>query len=367
MSDPAVAPATTAPAVQPVATTNAQPKAPSAADAREAEYQTALKAARGDSADKGRDASGRFQKGAGDETDEVESGEQDETDVVSGEGEEGKTQETDGEADTGKEAKVKSYNVNGKEVKVDLSDDKKVDTLIQKGLAADENFQKAAKIQTQAQQFIEAIRDNPLAVLTNPRLGLDQKGLRDQVERWLYEQVSFESAPEDERQRITERRELERLREKDQREQTAKRAKERSDQKAAIQEKLTPMFIDAIEKANLPATDYTLHRMAMYMRAARTKGMTTITPADVAPLVARDWANVQRQMFSRYDGADLIKHVGEEAAAKIRKADLARVDSGKGAPGRDPQLRVAPRTQAPKMPSFSSPEEYRDYMMRGGK
>lgn len=356
-----------------------QSKAPADPNAaREAEYQAALKVARGDAkpaAAGARDESGRFQKAAGesdgaDDQVEGEVVEAETSEEVEGDDDESTDDESE-EAETKEEeksaTKLKKYKVNGKEVEVDLGDAKKVDMLIQKGLGSDEAFAKASKVQKQALQFMEALRDNPLAILEHPKLGLDPKKLREGLERWLYEKVRYEAAPEDERRSIDERRELDRLREKDQKEQRAKEATKRAAAKEEISKRLTPMFIEAIEKADIPATDYTLRQMAHYMRLARARGMKSITPGDVAPLVARDWQTVQRQMFGRYDGQDLLKRLGDEHVRKVAKAHAESVTPGRSRQVKDPAPRAPVKTQAPKMPTFSTAEELRDYAMRGGK
>jgi hypothetical protein len=388
---PAAAPAAAAPAVDaaptPAPSLKVQSKGPADPDAaREAEYQAALKAARGGDqkpakpAKGTRDESGRFQKTDGTGADEGQSasGDDQETEVTDAEtsddGEGGEEQAADGEGDEDGDQeekkpapKVKKYKVNGKEIEVDVGDERRVDQLIQKGLGADKAFADAAKVQKQAVQFLETLRDNPLALLTNPKLKIDPVKLRNQMEKFLYEQVRYETAPEDERRAMDERKELERLREKAQTEERAKEAAKRNQAKEDVIKRLTPMFIDAIEKADLPATDFTLRQMSHYMRLARAKGMKSITPADVAPLVARDFHNHQRQLYGRYDGQDLIKRVGEEHARKLIKAGVEQVKPGQSRQVKDPAPRAPVKAQPTKTPTFSSAEELRDYAMRGGK
>lgn len=368
--------APTAPDTSAAPTTPAAPAAPVDAEAaHEAEYRAALAKARGETAPKKRDDSGRFQKAEG-EGDDVEGDETDDQ-VEASEEEDGQVAdgETADDADEGEEKpeakaekkpkpEIEKFKVNGREVEVDVSDKAKVRTLIQKGLAGDEAMAKSAKVTKQAEAFIAALRDNAIGVLTNPKLGVDQKNLRAALEKHLYELVKFETATPEEQNAIKERQELERYREQQQKVESAKKAQERTKAKEAYQRDITPKFIEAIEAAELPATDFTLFQMTRYMRAARARGMKTITPADVAPLVRRDYEKAQRQLFSRYDGEELIKRVGEEHAEKVVKAKLEKVAPAKTAtPRRDAAPRPEKKSQAPKAPAFSSAEEMRDYVM----
>lgn len=367
MSDVA-APAAAAPApaaeqqvTQPVAAP-AKPMTPE--EAHEAEYQAEMAKVRGEKPKSNRDEKGRFVPSA---EDIAEYEAQNAPDAEDGDGDEGTADEKEAKpkAEEKPQPKLKKYKVNEREVEVDLSDEGKVDMYIQKGLAADEKFEQSARIQKQSLQFVEALRDDPIAVLENPRLKVDQTKLRARVEKWLYEKVRYEAAPEEERARIDEQRELERYRSQEQEVKQNEQIQRRMELKETIQKNLTPKFIAAIESANLPVTDYTLHRMTTYMRAAISKGYKNITPQDVAPLVQKDWENAQRQLFARYDGEDLIKRIGRENAEKVMRAEASRVQGSgtSAAPAKDPTPRPAAKAQEPKIPKFSSAEEMRDYMV----
>ena len=338
-----------------------QAAAAAQAAAREAEYQAALAAARGEKPKPAPKAPVNEEDGEIDHQEDettIEADGEDADDLEAGEaGSEGE----DGE--TRKGAKVKKFKVLGKEVEVDYADEKRVDELVSKGLASDEKFQHAAKIQRNAEAFIGNLRDNPFAVLTNPKLGVDQKALRQAAERWLYEQVAFESAAPEEQTRILERRELEQRRAAERAAQERQKAKQREDLKSKFQQDMTKQFVESIEGSGLPVTDYTLQRMAFYMRAAVRRGMKTIRPADVVPLVKRDWQSTFQQLTSRYDGEKLVETFGEEAAKKIRQAHLAKV-RGQGANNADQERNPAPRAvrrPANNQPTFSSAEDMRDW------
>lgn len=327
--------------------------------AREAEYRAAMAKARGEEPKepKARQKTPAVPEPQG--RGEQEEGEQEERE---GDGaDEGEGGEQRGEKDDG--GKTWSLKFNGKE-KVVKSENELV-ALAQKGLASTEKFEQASRVQKQAMQFLEALRENPLAVLTHPKLGMDPAKLRTAMEKWLYEKVSYESLPEEERQKLDEKKELERLREREKAREIEASERRKAELKERFQRDMTQKFIQTLEGGDVPVNDFTVGRMSQYMRAALKRGMRTIQPGDVIDMVRQDWETVQRQIFQRYDGEKLLKVVGEEGAKKIRRADLAKLEGGGNAQaGRDPAPRAPAPPQASAGPSFSSAEELRDYLTR---
>ena len=71
-------------------------------------------------------------------------------------------------------------NINGKEVRVDE------ETLLreyQKSRAGDERLQKASALEKQMQQFVKQLQENPAAILSDPRLGINKQALAEAILR----------------------------------------------------------------------------------------------------------------------------------------------------------------------------------------
>jgi hypothetical protein len=280
--------------------------------------------------------------------------EADEEDAEDGDGEDPAEDE---EGDQKKPAsKVKKYKVNGKEVEVDLGDEAKVDQLVQKGLAADERFQRAAKVEQQAKNFIAGLKSNPFAVLAHPQM-LGKEEARKQAELFLFKEIQREGMSKEQLAQIEEKEELERFRqEKAQREERDKQAN-RERAKEDARRALSKQFVDALEVAGVPKNDWTVMRMAQYLKQAREKGLKHYKPSDVVELVQRDWKNALHQMIGAADGDKLIQLLGEDAAKKIRKADVARFKQGQGQRSTTPAPRESSSSSGP---TYSSAEEMRD-------
>ena len=219
--------------------------------------------------------------------------------------------------------KTWNLKVNGKEIEFDASNEDRIKAEVQKGLAAQEKFQQSAKIQKQAEQFINMLQTNPEAVLSHPSLGIN---LREFAENYLYKQLKAEQMSPEERQAKTEKEELERYR--------AERAEAKKQEEAQKMEQLKEQyrqdyankFQQALEKTGIPKNDWSIKRMADYMREAIRRGHSNITPEDVAPMVREDWLGAQRELLSSLDGEKLIEMVGKDTAEKIRKYHIEQVN-----------------------------------------
>ena len=85
------------------------------------------------------------------------------------------------------EAALKKLKIKGREVEVD---DSKYHEFAQKGAAATETWQEAAKMKRDAEAFIHELKTNPLKVLKDPNLGVDMRKI---AEQFIWEQMQEES------------------------------------------------------------------------------------------------------------------------------------------------------------------------------
>lgn len=225
------------------------------------------------------------------------------------------------------ESKVWKLKVNGKEVEFDASDEANIKSHVQRGLAAQEKFEQSAVIEKRAKNFIEALRTNTEAVLTHPSLNLN---VRKFCEDYLYKTIQHEMMTPEERAHVKEKEELQTFRQEEQRRKSEAAEQEKDELKARYRQDWDKKFTEALQEARLPKTDWTVRRMAEYMRQAIDKGFRHIQPKDVIDMVREDWLHAQKQMYSSMDGDQLIEMLGKDNADKIRKANLRRVETNFG-------------------------------------
>lgn len=231
--------------------------------------------------------------------------------------------------ETKPEPKVWKLKVDGQEIEFDASDEASVQRVVQKGLASDRKFQEAAKVRQQAENFVKMLKENPLEVLKHPSLGLN---FRELAENFLYEQLQAESISPEERQLTSEKEELERYRRQEQESKQQQQTKQQEELKEQYRQDYQQKFIQALDTAGLPKSDWTITRMATLMREAITKGLTNITPQDVAHIVKQDWQAAQREMYGSLDGAKLVEILGKDVAEKIRMHDVSQFKSKSSQP-----------------------------------
>jgi hypothetical protein len=307
-------------------------------DAEEAEYQAAMAAIKGESKE-------AVPKDSDDEEESEEESEDEES-------------EEEVKEEKQPESKIWKLKVNGEEIDFDASNEARVKQEVQKGLGADAKFQEASQMRRQAESFMNALKNNPESVLTHPSLGIN---FRELAENFLYKQIQQEQMTPEERERATERSELERFRKEEAERKQQVEEQEKAQMRQRYQEEWTNKFQDALATGGVPKTDWTISRMAQYMKQAITKGHQHVQPQDVVEYVKQDWINAQREMFSSLEGDKLMEIVGKETADKIRKANLAQYQKTK-----QPSK---PLTSKPKKAedrqTFSSLEQMREAIRLG--
>lgn len=335
----------------------------SAEEAEELEYRQALAKARGEEPPKTvkrRPKKEEPEPEADEDAEEDGADEEDESDDDAENPEKDSRQEKDSKKDGADKEKagpkVKKLKVNGKEVDFDFADEKAVEREVQKGLASTEAFQKAARIEKNAQSFVEQLKDpaNAFKVLEDNRL-LGPEKLREICEQYLIEKVKRESMSDEERERHDERQELERFRAAEEERKQQALQQRREHMKKMFEQHMLPKFQAALEQGDVPVSNWTVAQMGHYMKLARSKGLKNIQPQDVLPYVRRDWETHLRQTFSNMPGDKMLEIFGEEAVDKIRKANLARFERENSDP--KPKVTGAAPKSRKKEKIYSSREE----------
>ena len=190
-----------------------------------------------------------------------------------------------------------------------------------KGKAADKKFAEAAALRKEAVAFIEALKSDPISVLTNPKLGVN---MREVAESYLLAQLEDEMMdPRDKELRDLKKEKTTR----EQMEAESKRQAEEAEVQALTENyraEYEKSFQSCLEASGLPKTPHTVKRLAFYMNEGMKRGMD-LKPDDVVGLVKDEYIEEQKSLFSGLDGENLLKLLGDDLAKKIRKFDTSRV------------------------------------------
>jgi hypothetical protein len=231
-------------------------------------------------------------------------------------------------------ARVK-IKVDGEEVEVTL--DQAVREYRRRA-AADKRFQEASEIRKSAEAVMEKLKTNPWEALR--QLGIDpDKAAADRIMAKIEEEkLAAENPSELERRRAIEQLE---------KEQTAKKALEKQIEEAEIKKKreeirgrIDKQFTAALKEEKLPATPYTVARMAdIVARNLREDPLWDATPAELARLVKEDLQSELARVIKGLPPDQVEAFLGADTVKALRNHDLERV--------RNPKLQGQPRKLNP--------------------
>lgn len=243
---------------------------------------------------------------------------------------------------------------NGVEVEHTLEEVLKLASL---GKGADSKFQEAAKARKQAEQFMSALKSDPISILTNPNLGIDFKKI---AEEYLFNQIQAESlSPEERRQREMES-ELEKYRNKDKEEMTKREREQALQAEQHYAEHYDRIITDGLSKSGLPKTQHTVKMTAYYLSKALDAGLD-VDVTDVLPLVKQDYMNQIAELFGSSDADTLMALLGDQGVNKIRKRDLERL-RGDNQPAPKPKENTS--SSSSSKDEKMNTEKFREYMRK---
>lgn len=243
------------------------------------------------------------------------------------------------------ESSKKKYDlkVNGKSksIELDTSDDKAVTDYLQKAMAADERFQEAATLRKDVQLLVKTLKENPLAILTHPGVGVDVKKLAEMVINQELEDM----------QKSPEQKKLEQLEKELAQEREAKTKMEEQARQAAVSQQEAEQFqeIDdkisnALSATELPKTPYVVKRISDAMIAAFDMGYKDIQVEQIIPIVEKQLKEEMGQWFDSSSEDALEKLMGKNLD-RIRKK---RVAAAKKAPTTAEAIKATSEASKPK-------------------
>jgi hypothetical protein len=223
------------------------------------------------------------------------------------------------------EAALKKLKVKGREIEVDET---KYHEYAQKGAAATETWQEAAKMKKEIDDFKHRLKTDPRSILTDPNIGIDFKNI---AEEFIWEQIQQEQMAEQMKRMSPEEKAYHEARKKaelydqmraeqQQKEQQAREAEEESRYEQEFDQK----FTKALENSGLPRTTGAVRRMIDYVQADIEAGINR-DPAEYADAVYQDYVQDVSELLDPLDGAAILKFLGEKNAKKIRDYDLSRL------------------------------------------
>lgn len=223
---------------------------------------------------------------------------------------------------------------------------------LQMSKVANKRMSESAATRKQAEQFIEMLQNDPMRVLSNPKLMGEEK-FQKIAEEFLAKKIQAQMMTPEERQRAEME---ERLRKYEEQEKTNKEKAEQEQMQALqahYQESYTKTITQALESSNLPKNPYTVKRMAQLLQQNIKHGLD-LEPSHLAQLVREDYQKELASLINASNPEQIIAMFGEDTVNKLRKHDLQKLKSSL-----TPQRQFAPRQEVEAVPV--KPRKWSDF------
>lgn len=250
---------------------------------------------------------------------------------------------------------------NEEEMELDLNDEAALIRHLQMSKAASKRMSEAATTRKQAENFMQALQNDPMRVLSDPRIMGNEK-FQALAEQYLAKKLQEQMLSPEERKRIDMEERLRSYEENEQKAQQEAESKQIQQLEEHYAQQYQKTIMDALNTSSLPKNPFTVRRMAELMQKNLKHGLE-LEPQHLAQLVKEDY---QKELASLIGGADadqILSMFGDDVANKIRKADLAKfkADSGfKANPNRQPA--PAPSQSSDNAPRKMRAHEYEAYL-----
>lgn len=237
-------------------------------------------------------------------------------------GETNKVNTTVTEQPTAAEIRKLKLKIEGQEL--ELPEDEVI-KLAQKGKYADKQLQSASQARKQAEELIRLLKTDPMAALQHEALGLDVKKI---ISDYVNKQAT-DARLTPEQKELRDLRKMKQEQEENARKsQETAREQEINERAGVIQQEIESEITEVLSTSGLPKTNYTVQRIAHYMKLALTKGYKNVTPKSVLPLVKEDFIRTQNDMYGQADEDTLAEMLGDELLSKVVKAHLKKTQKG---------------------------------------
>lgn len=240
--------------------------------------------------------------------------------------------------------------------KLELTKDEMI-KYAQLGKAGQKKMQEAAELRKQVDMLIDALRKDPMSVLSDPAIGLDPVKLAQEV---LAKQLEEEAKSPEQREQERMKAELEALRKEKQEIEERRKEEARQAQMQKYENEISDQIIKIMEAGKLPNTPRYLRTVADIMLTAVENDLK-ISPEQAATIAREEVMNDNKKLYENMDDQELEDFLGQEVIKRIRKNSVKKVQVAKSAPPSKPQAtgQATPKTEeAPKkisMKDFMKP------------
>lgn len=208
--------------------------------------------------------------------------------------------------------------VDGKEQ--ELSQDEMI-KWAQMGKAGQKRMQEYAQLQKETSQFLEALKTNPKAILTDPAIGVDLVKFAQEI---LSQQLEEEAKSPEQKEREALQKELEDLRAQKKQDEENRKKTDYDRMVSEYEQDLEAKVIEALDNQKLPKKPAVLNRMADIMLTALDNNLK-ITPAQAAQIAKEEASNDLKELLSHLSDEQIEQFMGNDLVKRLRQSSLKKV------------------------------------------
>lgn len=244
---------------------------------------------------------------------------------------------------------------------IDENDPKQVEFLkrhLQMSKVSNKRMSEAAMTKKQAEQFIQALQNDPMKILSNPKLMGEEK-FQKIAEEFLAKKIQDQMLSPEERRQIEMQKRLEEYEAKEKSEKERIEAEETEKMQLHYAQEFEKTIVDGLKESNLPKNTFTVKRMAELMKKNLQHGLE-LSPSQLATMVKEDY---QKELVSLIGGSEadqILALFGDELSNKIRKYDLAKFKQNNSNQAKPQNLESNMEQPQRKM----RPHEYNEWLKR---
>lgn len=263
------------------------------------------------------------------------------------------TQTTGKPAETAPPVEVrKKLKINGKEV--EMSEGEIIERA-QRSESAAQRFQEASDMTRKAEAILKQADEDPAGFFSKRG-----KNIREWAENYLMEELKREQMNPEQKKALENEQKLKQY-EKEKKDDADKK---QSDEIAAKfkehNENYNKLFVEALGKAGLPKTAYTVKRMAE-LQLVNIKKKFDLNADQLAKLVREDYMAEQKALYGPMEGEQLLEILGPDVVKKLSKAQIAKLKAKGVRPATNTGNRAAEQDDDGRPPGMS---DWRWYQMK---
>jgi hypothetical protein len=244
---------------------------------------------------------------------------------------------------------------------LDLANEEEIRKHLQFSKAAQKRMQESAEMRKGVNELLEALRTDPIKVLTDPRLQIPEDVRRQLAESIISEEMEELTKSPEQKEKEKLQREYERLKAEVETEKKARSDAEfaRLQEQQAVQ--LDKEMSEAIESSGLPKNARTVRYMAEALMFCLQNDLD-LSAKDLVPYVKKQTLGEFKEMISSLSDDDFEDWLGKDQISRLRKRNIQRAKAGTTAAAIKPT-----GANTPKSDTKQEKISFKDFMKGLGK